>query len=157
MKAWTALKLAVESWNGISGEDDSVSHESGFFAGKYTGPFSADEILEAILDPGEKDIIDDPENLTDVVGAIYTQTSDGFRKVGVYTTKSILDDDWADIQNEYGEWTYTVNAGHMVTVYDGAGRSVAFLQDDDGSKLADELAEMNEYQIQKALRLYGEC
>lgn len=152
MKAWTALKLAVESWNGISGEDDSVSHESGFFAGKYTGPFSAEEIL----DPGEKDIIDDPENLTDVVGAIYTQTSDGFRKVNIYTSKSVFNGDWADIQNEYGEWTYTVNAGHMVTVYDGAGRSVAFLQDEYGGRLADELAEMNDDQVQETLRQYGE-
>lgn len=155
MKAWTALKLAVESWNGISGEDDSVSHESGFFAGKYTGPFSVEEILEAILDPGEKDTIEDPENLTDVVGAIYTQTSDGLREVDVYTTKPIFDDDWADIQNEYGKWTYTINAGHMVTVYNGAGRSVAFLQDEDGAKLADELAEMDEDQVQETLRMYG--
>lgn len=156
MNAITALKLAIESWNGISGEDESVSHECGFFAGKYAAPFHVSEVIEAITGPGEVVKIDDPETLAGIVGAIYEVSPEGFKRFHIHTDKSEFKADWRDICNEYGEWSYTVNSGHMVTIYDATGKDVAFLQDEDGAKLADDLADMNEDQVQETLRMYAD-
>ena len=70
MNALTALKLAIESWSGISGYDDRAGDtQIGLYAELYKGPFTESEILEAISDarPLEGETALDP-----IVGVIFT-------------------------------------------------------------------------------------
>ena len=139
MNAITALKLAIEFWNGIDGYDSRCGdvNEGGLYAARFNGPFRGDEILEAIgEDCGPLEGIDALINLE---GAIYTVDDIGQKAITFYTDKHDLRGDWRGFEDELLPMDYTINGGNRVTVYAGSGRSVAFLQDEDGGKLADEL------------------
>ena len=154
MNALTALKLAIEAWDGISGHDDSCGgvDTCGLYAARYDGPFTEAEILEAI---GDTRPLDDPELLTPVRGAIYTVDDIGQREVHLFNTRAELEHAWREYQDELNPLDYTVSGGSRVTIYAGSGRSVAFLQDEDGTRLAEELASCkNDEEIQAILEPY---
>ena len=154
MNALTALKLAIEEWDGISGYDDTCGSTDtcGLYAARYDGPFDASEILEAI---GDTHPLEDLDLLAPINGAIYTVDDIGQREVRLYSTRSDLMRDWREYQDELDPMSYTVSGGNRVTIYSGSGRSVAFLQDEDGSRLAEELASCkNDEEIQTILEPY---
>ena len=139
MNAITALKLAIESWEGISGYDSQCGdvNERGLYAARFDGPFRADEILEAIGE--ECGPLEGIEALIELEGAIYTVNDIGQKNIAFYMDKRELDSDWVGFEDELNPMDYTINGGNRVSIYAGSGRSVAFLQDEEGSNLADEL------------------
>ena len=155
MNAITALKLAIEFWDGVSGCDSQCGDvvESGMYAARFNGPFRADEILEAIGE--ECGPLEGIDTLVDVVGAIYNVNDIGQKSITIYTDKRALENDWVGFEDELRPMDYTINGGNRVAVYAGSGRSVAFLQDEDGSRLADELeACQTDEEIQAILSSY---
>lgn len=156
MNALTALKLAIESWSGISGYDDRAGDtQIGLYAELYKGPFIASEILEVL---GEARPLDSAEELAPVVGAIFTVDDIGQKELRVYADRRDLMHDWHGYQDELEPMNYAISSGDRVTVYSGSGRSVAFLQDEDGSRLADELAACKtEEETQTILDSYRPC
>ena len=154
MNALTALKLAVEAWNGISGYDESCggTDTCGLYAARYDGPFREAEILEAI---GDTRPLDDAELLTAIDGAIYVTDDIGQNEVHFFNTRAELEHAWREYQDELDPMDYVINGGNRVTVYAGSGRSVAFLQDEDGARLAEELENCkNADEIQTILEPY---
>ena len=79
----------------------------------------------------------------------------GQREVRLYSTRADMRHDWREYQDELDPLDYTVSGGNRVTIYSGSGRSVAFLQDEDGSRLAEELENCkNDEEIQTILEPY---
>ena len=155
MNAITALKLAIESWDGISGYDSQCGdvNERGLYAARFDGPFRADEILDTIGE--ECGPLEGVEALIELVGAIYTVNDIGQKDIAFYTDTRELNMDWLGFEDELLPMDYTINGGNRVTIYAGSGRSVAFLQDEDGSRLADELGDCKtDEEIQAILSPY---
>ena len=155
MNAITALKLAIESWDGISGYDSQCGDvsERGLYAARFNGPFRVDETLEAIGE--ECGPLEGLDAFADAVGAIYTVNDIGQKSITIYTDKRALENDWVGFEDELLPMDYTINGGNRVTIYAGSGRSVAFLQREEGSKLADELGDCKtDEEIQAILSPY---
>ena len=157
MNALTALKLAIEEWDGISVYDGSCGsvQDRGMYAARFNGPFDEAEILEAI---GATRALENTDNLSAIVGVIYTVNDIGQKSFNLYTDKRELRSEWGDYRDELEPMDYSVDGGNRVTVYSGSGRPVAFLQDEDGQALADELEGCStEEDIQTILEPYWPC